>query len=336
MEPSEKHKIIYEKYPIQKVGTHNTLPPFNMEIDKGVHEEIHVIKHIGKEAGPLVYVGGGTHGDEVNGVLAVLWIHRKLKKIQLRGNVILVPLQNPAGYRFRTRLNPYDPIDPDWVHPGDRNGSYTQRMKHILNGLASEADCVIDLHTSSRKGSNNTMVYVPPGNKEEAEINSLNLSLAFGGDRIIYGNNEKDYGWPVQNAMPFVAVRKGKTGIYAEAGTGGSSIPEEKFVNYFVTGVMNVLSEIGVIDGQICKQGERKVVNPLNENSISVKSELPGIFMPKVMVGDRVTKGQILAKIYGIPDGEKEIVSPINGIVMYRHMFGPTSEKDNIVTISPG
>ena len=326
---------MYEKYSIEKIGTHNTLPPFNMEIDKGVSEVIHVIRHRGREGGPVIYVGGGTHGDEINGVLAILWLHRKLKDIKINGSVILVPLQNPAGYRFRTRLNPYDPIDPDWVHPGDRSGSYTQRMKHILNNLASEADCVIDLHTSSRKGSNNTMIYVPPGKGTKTGEKSLKLSLAFGGDRIIIGDREEDYGWPVKYAMPFVAVRNGKAGIYAEAGTGGASIPEDRFVCYFVTGVMNVLVEMGMIDGQILEQGERKIVDPLHDDSVSVNAGLSGIFMPEIVVGDKVEKGQIIARVYGIPDGLKEIAAPLDGLVMYRHMFGPTSENERVVSISP-
>ena len=48
MSQGEEHLVMYEKYPIEKVGTHNTLPPFNMEIDKGVSEIIHVIRHQGR------------------------------------------------------------------------------------------------------------------------------------------------------------------------------------------------------------------------------------------------------------------------------------------------
>ncbi len=57
--------------------------------------------------------------------------------------------------------------------------------------------------------------------------------------------------------------------------------------------------------------------------------------MPEIVVGDKVEKGQIIARVYGIPDGLTEISAPIDGLVMYRHMFGPTSKNERVVTISP-
>ena len=66
------------------------------------------------------------------------------------------------------------------------------------------------------------------------------------------------------------AVRKGRAGIYAEAGEGGSVTPHPSHVEYFVTGILNVLKAMGTIDDEAVNQGERIVVDPLKENAISV------------------------------------------------------------------
>ncbi|MFX1514111.1 MAG: hypothetical protein ACFFCQ_16145 [Promethearchaeota archaeon] len=55
-------------------------------------------------------------------------------------------------------------------------------MKHVLNQLVTTADCVIDLHTAGRDGTNNPMIYVPPEIGNGTGKRSLERSLAFGGE----------------------------------------------------------------------------------------------------------------------------------------------------------
>jgi uncharacterized protein len=319
---------------VKAVWTHNTIQPFSSQVKKGVESEIWVHELRGSPQNPSIYVGGGTHGDELNGVAAVLKLRKILQGKIIRGTVILVPQQNPVAFSFRERLNPYDPIDPDWIHPGRENGTYSQRIKHVLNGLAAEADCVIDLHTSGRGGANNPMIYVPPESGNGAGNRSLELAKKFGGDRIVFGDKEDDYGWPVRNAMPFVAVREGKMGLYAEAGVGGAGIPDNRHVNYFVNGVLNVMKSLGMIDGEIEEQGDRVVMSPEQEE-IDIPSPLDGIFLPNVSIGARVARDALLAEVWG-PDGRLEFVySKGEGLVTYMNQFGSVGCGDRLFTISP-
>jgi hypothetical protein len=324
-----------QTFTIPPLGTHNTVPPFTTVVRRGVQAQLHAITVTGEVQGPTLYVGGGTHGDEINGMEAAWQISREVNYRKLKGSLIIVPIQNPAAFQFRTRLNPFDPIDPDWVHPGDPNGSYTQRIKHILNHLAYKADCVIDLHTAGAGGSNNPMIYVPPEIGNGGGERSLKSALAFGGDRIVYGKREKDYGWPVTFAMPFVAVRDERAGIYSEAGQGGAMVPEDRFVSYFVNGVFNVIFMMGMLEGKIVEQGERLVVDPLSEGVQIVRVPAEGILKPLVKVGDRVEKGQILAEVHIVPEGIEFIRSPQDGLITYLQQFGPTGAGDRVVEVSP-
>ena len=330
-----KPGVHHQTFEIAPVGTHNTLPPFSSQMDKGVTANIHVIRIIGHSSGPKVYVGGGIHGDETNGIEAALRVANQIDYKELKGEVVIVPVQNPVGFKYRMRLNPYDPIDPDWVHPGNPKGTYTQRVKHILNELVADADCVIDLHTAGRGGINNTMIYVPPETGNGAGEKSLELSLSFGGDRIIQGKQLEDYGWPVEYAMPFVAVREGRAGIYAEAGGGGAKIPNQGFVEYLVTGVLNVFKKMDMIVGEPVIQGERQIVDPLKDQDISVRVEALGIHRPLAQVGERVKKGQVMAEVSLIPTGVQKYESPIDGVVMWQQSFGPVQKGDRLFTVSP-
>jgi predicted deacylase len=329
-----KPGVHFQSFHIPATGTHNSIPPFTSKIQPGIAVEIHAIHIIGTTPGPTLYIGGGMHGDEINGIAAALRLPKHIAHTNLKGNLIIVPLQNPAGYEFKARLNPFDPIDPDWVHPGKKTGPYSQSMKYILNQLAARADCVMDLHTAGRDGTNNPMIYVPPEIGNGAGKRSLSLALAFGGDRIVYGTTEDEYGWPVKFAMPFVAVREGKPGLYIEAGSGGAGIPDERFVNYFITGVLNVLKTMEMLKGEITDQGERIIVDPSIEQDRMLRAPVGGIFSPKIQIGETVMPGQLLAEIHCIPEGEEQITAPVGGLITYLQRSGPTTKGDQLLVIS--
>ena len=323
-----------EHYSIPSAGTYNTVPPFATSIVKGPECAIEAVRIVGNSSSPCIYIGGGTHGDEINGVAATLRLIDEISPEGLNGSLVLVPVQNPLGFKYRSRLNPYDPIDPDWVDVDQPSGLYTKSVKKALYELIDDADCVIDMHTAGRGGFNNTMIYVPPETGDAVGEKSLGLSIAFGGDQIIQGKELRDYGWPVRYAMPFVFARKGKTGIYAESGEGGSTLPDEKSVEYFVTGVYNVMKSLGMIEGDIVEQGKRIVVDPLVEDSVRTKSPVEGVFFPIVETGTSVEEGELLGKVYGIPSGVFEILAQRDGYITWRCSFGSISKDGNLFTIS--
>ena len=88
---------------IKPVGTHNTIQPFSSQIKKGVDSEIWVHESRGIPNYPSIYVGGGTHGDELNGVAAILKLRKILENQKITGTVILVPQQSPAAFAFGER-----------------------------------------------------------------------------------------------------------------------------------------------------------------------------------------------------------------------------------------
>ena len=329
-----KSKVEIKKIRIEPIGTHNSIAPFTSKIKRGIEAEITAITISGTQSEPKIYVGGCTHGDELNGVVAVLKLIKVIQEHELQGTVILVPIQNPVAFEYRERLNPFDPIDPDWVHPGKADGTYSQKMKHALTSFSKDADCVIDLHTSGRGGLNNPMIYVPPETGNGAGQRSLELAKCFGGDRLVFGDDEAEYDWPVKFTMPFAAVREGRMGLYAEAGMGGSSIPEPKFVDYFVTGVLNIMIFMGMIKGNVTKQGERVIIQP-DKTELGIVSPSEGIFMPTVSIGEKIKSGALLAELWSLDGLKHSVIAPSEGLISFMNQFGAVGAGDRLFTISP-
>lgn len=314
--------------------TYNTISPFNSRVTRSSDFDLIVHTIYGSLPGPSLFVGGCMHGDELNGAAAALQLVEIIQSYELRGTVVVVPIQSPVAFNYRERLNPFDPIDPDWVFPGRRIGTYAQVLKYQLMSLASSAECVIDCHSAGRGGVNVPMVYCPPEIGNGGGYKSLQLAKQFGGERIVFGDTEADYDWPVTFTLPFVAAREGRIGIYAEAGTGGSHIPDIKHVKYLVNGVVNVMIATSMISGVMVEQGERVVVNPSrHEDHVVAPSE--GIFLPMVGVGASVLTAGCIAEVLGVSSECHRLLAPSSGIVTYLNNFGSVGAGDRLITISP-
>ena len=57
-----------ESFVIPPSKTHNTIPPYNQSIIQGPECKLFAVRIVGNSISPCIYVGGGTHGDEINGI----------------------------------------------------------------------------------------------------------------------------------------------------------------------------------------------------------------------------------------------------------------------------
>lgn len=98
--------------------------------------------------GSGVLITAGIHGDE--GPWGGWAIHKLLARLDaddLQGYIRVVPLANPLAMQADKRNAPVDQLDLNRVFPGDPDGSYTERLAHILASQALDGvEYVIDLH----------------------------------------------------------------------------------------------------------------------------------------------------------------------------------------------
>lgn len=108
----------------------------------------------GKEPGPVCFVSGAIHGDELVGAAIVKSIINDRRLKNLRGTVVAIPIVNVFGFNSRSRYLP-DRRDLNRCFPGTPNGSLGSRIAHLfMEQIVTKCDFGIDFHSAAVHRSN--------------------------------------------------------------------------------------------------------------------------------------------------------------------------------------
>ena len=279
-----------------------------------------VISVAGIKPGPVLFVNAGVHGGEYPAVEAVIRLSKSLDPKKISGTVILMPVLNLPAFRARTPfVCPIDNVNPNRVFPGDPRGSYSEQMTHaLINEFVVHADAYVDLHGGDIPEALVPFVICRSGNDDVSE-RSKAITMAFGLPYVLTVDK------PVQpskgSSSYAAAAEKGVPSILAEAGGVGQM--QEDAVELLVNGVVNVMRHLGMI------AGEHPHLNPLpnkgEEGSATVLTKFEwvytksaGMWYPKVAAGDAVREGEQIGTVGDLfGDTLEEIVSPVNGVVLF-------------------
>lgn len=265
----------------------------------------------GVEEGPTLWLGALVHGDEMPGWEVIRRVVReKVDPQALRGTILACMAQNPLGYMDSSRLTPQDGVNINRVFPGKPNGSVTERLAYDLfhEGVA-KADAVLDFHANA--------------------IGALDFTIVrSGGEGPVW-----DGQWPLARAFGFpIAVAEvghaGLTGMLQDAAIGagipaltpefsGQYIWGEASVRAGVTGTLNVMKQMGMLEGEIEPQTEIWTINEPLTDRHHVASKKGGIVEPLVPLGEKATKGQPVVHIRDIyGDIVETVTSPTDGWII--------------------
>src|SRR5215469_5053229 len=107
--------------------------------------------------GPTALLTGANHGDEYEGVIALLDLARSLDPAQVRGRIIIVPAMNYPAFRAGTRTSPIDRGNLNRSFPGRPDGTVTAKIAdYFQRCLLPLADLALDIHSGGR-----TLEFVP-------------------------------------------------------------------------------------------------------------------------------------------------------------------------------
>jgi len=233
----------------------------------------------GRTSGPNVWVSGGIHGDEINGVEVVRKVMRALDAKSLRGAVIAVPIVNPLGFMVRSRYVP-DRRDLNRVFPGSARGSTASRLAHLfMTEVVAHCSVGIDCHTASNHRTN-----LPQLRADIDDPDTLDLARAFGAPFTIKARVR-------DGSLRQAATEQGIKMLLYEAGQADRS--DDDSISLGFEGVMRTLRAMGMVDMRLPRPGATRLVR----RTRWMRARRGGLVEISPKLGDRVEVGDEVARI---------------------------------------
>jgi len=318
---SARHQVAPEEFDIGKFqpGSKSTIA-LNLAPDAS-DTELPVLLIKGKHKGATLVVTAGVHGDEFEGVRALLELYSELDPVQMHGTLLAVPVANPQAFWNATRVNPIDKANLARKFPGAKEGTVTEVIAfHLARSVIARADFFVDLHSAGVK-----LLMPPMVGYDQNDPRSVAAAMVFGAP-VLWGHSEI----PPGRTISFAASRK-IPWLYTEARGAGRIDAEDLLM--FKRGVINLLKHLGIVHGQLDRHPVERVLVGSGDLDVGLSARQRGFLLPRVELLERVTCGQELGwtvNIYG--ETVEKFFSPRAGLVAMIHAF-PIIEPEDVVFV---
>ena len=278
----------------------------------------------GAEAGPILLVLAGVHGDEYEGIAAIPKVYRAIKPQDLRGRLLMAPICNMPAYEAGQRASPIDGLNLARVFPGAADATITGQIAFWLSQkLLSHADFLIDLHTGGFAYEIPTLIGYVHDSGELGQASQA-AAAAFGAP-VMWGH---PLPLPPGRSIS-AATAMGIPSLYTEAPGGGRCDPD--VVACFRDGVMNVMKHLGMIEREPNRR--RLTHHLLGDGNLDTVIDAPvdGFFQREVSLLEHVKQSQRLGAILD-PTGAElaSVEADQNGLIIMLRGLPRVSAGDGI------
>ncbi|MEQ6916189.1 N(2)-acetyl-L-2,4-diaminobutanoate deacetylase DoeB [Halomonas aquatica] len=281
--------------------------------------------------GPTALLTGGNHGDEYEGITALMKLTSSLKAEDVNGRVIIVPMMNVPAAMVGRRTSPMDGGNLNRSFPGDPDGTVTEKIAdYFTRVMVPMCDVVLDLHSGGR-----TLDIIPFGashvlENADQQRQALEGAKAFGAPYAMM-MFELDAAALFDTAVE----AQGKVFVATELGGGGTSTPDSLEITE--RGVRNFLIQFGLIEGRVEMPAEPQVFLDMPDASCYVQSEHSGLLELTLALGDTVQEGQVIARVYDMTRSGTppvEYFAERSGILAARRFPAQVNMGDTIAVIA--
>ncbi len=262
---------------------------------------VHVMH--GVKDGPVLFVSGVVHGDEIQGAEIVRRLLGQLKVGELFGTLLAVPIVNSFGLLNHSRYLP-DRRDLNRSFPGSDHGSLASLLADLFfREVVMRSQLGIDLHTAALHRTNLPQIRIAP---DDADLRQL--AEAFGAPVILTSK-----------------LREGSLRLHArEAGVkvllyeGGEALRfDESAIECGVKGILRVMKHAGMIAGAPLLLPHAVTIH--SSSSTWVRAPEGGILHSTRRVGDRVARLEPVGVITdALGDDTTPVVTDDDGIIIGR------------------
>ncbi len=241
----------------------------------------------GSQPGPTLCVLGGIHPLEYASIEGVLRVTQKIEPMDLKGNLLVVPVVNTDGFNARASFNnPIDYVNQNRVFPGDLRGTMSRRVAHTLfEEFVSKADYLIDSHGGDLTEDIRRFVIIGETDDEDLHRKMVEMASCYDAAYIQVSSIRGSTG---------EALRK--YGIPCITPESGTPYPvREDDIRFHHDGILNVMKHLGMLEGE--PEIRKLKVNPQRERLFA---ERGGIWRQKIMAGQRVEKDTVLGEVVNL------------------------------------
>jgi predicted deacylase len=265
--------------------------------------------------GPVVWLTGCGHGDEVGGMVVIQEIFKIVRKSGLsRGALYAFPLMNPIGFETASRNITMSKEDLNRSFPGNSSGSLAERIAHKIFTTIQDTnpDLVLDLHNDWMKSVPYTLLDPTPVGKEAEVYDKERLFAGKSGFLMVLDTDD------IHRTLSSSLLRQNIPALSLELGE--SFVVNERNVEFGVKSILNILSYLEMITpteeyfehpmvamhrGEVLRFSDKPV------------SSTSGVIRFLRKPGDSVMRGKPVARIYN-PFGklQQTVVAQDDGIVL--------------------
>jgi len=263
----------------------------------------------GNRPGPVLWLCGAVHGNELNGLFAMRDVYLETKPEEMKGSLVFTPILNPIAFVEWKKQGFLDALNLDQQFPGKADGLISQRIaSQIFNELKKIANAVISFHAP---GAVNyappyTVSKIVPGANSEVVEKSFRMALSFGvkhNIRVNIGTTKEEMPGVTAGTLDSICVKQGIPCFMAEMGRGGRW--EVPIVAIAQKGIYNVMRFLGIAEGEPEIPGEQIVIPERKY----LRNSRGGFLEILVQPGDVVRKGEVCARVINFWEVLEELKS---------------------------
>ncbi|MFZ2145921.1 MAG: succinylglutamate desuccinylase/aspartoacylase family protein [Sedimentisphaerales bacterium] len=246
--------------------------------------------------GPIVWLTGCIHGDEVTGIVTIQEVFKKIQKQPMRkGALYAFPLMNPIGFEAASRNITISREDLNRSFPGSKNGSLAERIADRIFTTIKQTKptLVLDLHNDWMKSIPYTILDPEPKQADKQAYEKAKTAAEKSGFLVVLDTEEihKSFSYSLlEHNIPALTIELGE-----------SYVVNEMNVEYGMKSILGILAYLGMIESE---DEPFRFKLPENVEGKSLRfskgpiSSASGIIRFFARPGEMVKKGRAVAKIY--------------------------------------
>ncbi len=230
----------------------------------------------------------GIHGDELEGQYVCYELQRRIaeEKDKLTGIVDIYPAMNPLGIDSITRGIPAFDLDMNRLFPGNIDGNMTEYLAAGIIKDVAGSDCVLDIHASNIYLTEIPQIRINELHEEKlvplAQKANVDFIWVHGASTVLeatFAHSLNSIGTPVLVVEMGVGMRLTKA-----------------YGNQLIEGIFNLMKELGIWNGAVTEV-KKPMISRLPGDVSYLNASASGLFVPEVLHGAMLKKGQLIGKI---------------------------------------